>query len=51
MKSLLKQGNTSGSAPLEVIDMKIVDNQNMQDQVIKGVYDNPDVALDCRTHL
>ena len=47
MKSLLKHGNTSGSAPLEVIDMKIVDNQNMQDQVIKGVYDNPDVAL-CR---
>jgi len=47
MKSLLKQGNTTGSAPLEVIDMKIVDNQNMQDQVIKGVYDNPDVAL-CR---
>ena len=47
MKSLLKQGNTAGSAPLEVIDMKIVDNQNMQDQVIKGVYDNPDVAL-CR---
>lgn len=47
MKSLLKQGTTSGSAPLEVINMKIVDNQNMQDQVIKGVYDNPDVAL-CR---
>lgn len=41
MKSLLKHGTTTGSKPLETIDMQIVDNQNMQDQVIKGVYDDP----------